>query len=221
MTQTHRERTLPAAVLAEAQVLRYCGKSSLSTSLITLRLSLLALSWSGFVLAGIDVRGTTAVGQKPVPDAVVWFDAPGAPRPSLQPRVILDQRNLSFYPHVLAVQVGTTVEFPNHDRVFHDVFSFRDAKKFELGLYPVGAVKPVLFDHPGLSRIFCNIHPHMAAYIMVVDTPYFGMSNQTGAFLIPQVPAGPYTYHAWRPGGAILDGSTMVRPGAVLDVRWP
>ena len=85
-------------------------------------------------------------------------DAPDS-RQDPSPEVVLDQRNLSFSPRVLAVRVGTTVSFPNHDRVFHDVFSFRDGKRFELGLYPVGAIKHVPFDRPGLSRVFCNIHP--------------------------------------------------------------
>jgi len=76
------------------------------------------------------------------------------------------------------VQGGTKIEFPNNDRVFHNVFSFRDGKRFDLGLYPVGAVKTIPFDRPGLSRVFCNIHPGMAAYIMVVDTPVFAVSDR-------------------------------------------
>ena len=99
------------------------------------------------------------------------------------------------------------MEFPNDDRVFHNVFSFHDGKRFDLGLYPVGAVKHVPFDQPGLSRIFCNIHPQMAAYVMVVDTPYFAVSDRDGPFRDSGVPAGSYTYHAWRPGGQILNGS--------------
>ena len=123
---------------------------------------------------------------------------------------MLDQRNLTFSPHVLAVRVGTTVEFPNRDRVFHNVFSFHDGKRFDLGMYPVGTVRHVTFGKPGLSRIFCNIHPNMAAYVMAVDSGYFAVSDASGRFVIAAVPPGTYTYHAWRPGGATLTGSAIV-----------
>jgi len=110
-------------------------------------------------------------------------------------------------------RVGTVVDFPNNDRVFHNVFSFHDGKRFDLGLYPVGTVKQVKFDHPGLSRIFCNIHPNMAAYVMVVDTPHYSVSDTDGHFTIEGVGRGSYTYHAWRPGGPALTGSAVVEAG--------
>ena len=147
------------------------------------------------------------------------------PRPPRRPprarKVVLDQRNLTFSPHVLAVRVGTTVEFPNNDRVFHNVFSFRDGKRFDLGMYPVGTVRNVTFDQPGLSRIFCNIHPNMAAYVMAVDSAYFAVSDEAGRFLIASVPPGTYTYHAWRPGGTTLTGSTTIDADKPLEIRWP
>ena len=137
-----------------------------------------------------DLHGTARVGTHAASNAVVWLDAPNAPRSTDRRKVVLDQRNLDFSPHVLAVRVGTTVDFPNNDRVFHNVFSFRDGKVFDLGMYPVGALKHVTFDRPGLSRIFCNIHPGMAAYVMAVDSPYFAVSDQSGAFTIAAVPPG-------------------------------
>ena len=152
---------------------------------------------------------------------MVWLEARRRTAAKAGQKVVLDQRNLTFFPRVLAVQVGTTVEFPNNDRVFHDVFSFRDGKKFELGLYPVGVVKQVPFDRPGLSRMFCNIHPAMAAYILAVDTPYFAVSDPRAGFTIAEIPAGAYTYRAWRPGGETLTGSTAVHAGTSLDVKWP
>jgi hypothetical protein len=96
--------------------------------------------------------------------------------------------------------------------VFHNVFSFHDGKKFDLGLYPVGTVKQVTFDHPGLSRIFCNIHPNMAAYVMAVETPYFSVSDDEGRFTIASLPPGAYTYHAWRSGGTDLTGRPCSTP---------
>ena len=111
-----------------------------------------------------------------------------AGRPRRQ--IVLDQRNLQFSPHVLAVSVGTQVEMPNSDRVFHNVFSFHDGKRFDLGLYPVGTAKVVTFDRPGLSRIFCNIHPTMAAYVLAVDSAYLAVSDARGQFAMAPVPQG-------------------------------
>ena len=90
------------------------------------------------------------------------------------------------------MRVGTTVDFPNNDRVFHNVFSFRDGKRFDLGMYPIGALRRVTFDKAWLSRLFCNIHPNMAAYVMAVDTPHFGVADGQGAFTIPAVPPATY-----------------------------
>ena len=171
--------------------------------------------------AGVETWGTTRVGDSLEPNAVVWLDAPGAPTPPPTATVVLDQRNQTFYPHVLVVRVGTKVRMPNDDRVFHNVFSFHNGKRFDLGLYPVGTSKYVTFDQPGLSRIFCNIHPNMAAYVVAVDTPYFALSNDAGRFQLSSVPPGTYTFHAWRAGGSDLTGSLSIQPGTSLEIRWP
>ena len=167
-----------------------------------------------------SLEGVVRVGGQPGKDVVIWLmDVPG-PTPS-QGKVVLDQRKLTFTPQILAVRVGTAVEMPNNDRVFHNVFSFKDGKKFDLGLYPSGTSKLVMFDRPGVSRIFCNIHPNMAAYVMVVDSPYFATSDDEGRFEIAQVPAGRYTYHAWRSGGPELTGSIEAGDERPLEIRWP
>ena len=168
---------------------------------------------------GADLIGTVQVAGRPAEHAVIWLEASGAPA-SPSKKVVLDQRNLAFVPRVLAVRVGTTVEFPNNDKVFHNVFSFRDGKKFDLGMYPKGAMKPIVFDKPGLARLFCNIHPNMAAYVMAVDSPYFAVSNENGTFTIAGVPPGTYTYHAWRAGGQPLTGSIAVDGKNPLEIRW-
>ncbi len=169
----------------------------------------------------VDVHGTVSVGGQATANAAVWLDGQTLPRRAPSRRVVLDQRNLSFSPRVLVVQVGTTVELPNNDRVFHNVFSFRDGKRFDLGLYPVGTVRHVTFDHAGLSRIFCNIHPNMAAYVLAVDSPYFGVSDEHGQFTIAGVTPGAYTYHAWRAGEAELTGPAAVDAETPLDIQWP
>ena len=106
----------------------------------------------------ITVHGTATVGGRPAADVVIWLDAPNAPHDRQTAKVVLDQRNLSFYPHVLAVRVGTTVDFPNDDRVFHNVFSFKDGKRFDLGMYPPGQARSqrvprALFTAALLSRL--------------------------------------------------------------------
>ncbi|MBI3921125.1 MAG: methylamine utilization protein [Armatimonadetes bacterium] len=139
----------------------------------------------------------TGPGGAGVKDAVVFLAGPkgGAP---LKKHPVLDQRNQSFAPHVMAVLVGTTVQFPNHDTVFHNVFSFREGKKFDLGMYPVGARKSVVFDRPGLVRIFCNIHSNMSAFIFVSDNPYFDVSGKDGSFTIKDAPEGDFTLQVWH-----------------------
>lgn len=184
---------------------------------------LVAVLWFANLLAStgqLDLQGSTRFGDMPEPDVVVWLESPALPRSLDSRRSVLDQRNLQFAPRVLAVQVGTTVDFPNNDRVFHNVFSFRDGKKFDLGLYPIGSVKKVTFDKPGVSRIFCNIHPQMAAYVVAVESPLFAVSDEMGQFTLRGVPEGSYVYRAWRAGAPPLSGTVTVRPGQLLDLRW-
>jgi len=163
-------------------------------------------------------RAQTADG-KPAAATVVWLDAPNAPAGPQTGRVVLDQRNLMFSPHVLVVRVGTAVDFPNNDRVFHNVFSFRDGKKFDLGMYPVGAMRRVTFDRAGLSRVYCNIHPNMAAYVMAVDSPYFARAGDDGAFVINGVPSGTRSWHAWRPGAEDITGTWSAASGPLV-LTW-
>lgn len=167
-----------------------------------------------------DLTGTVEVAGKRVKHAVIWLDAKAPDAPAPAARVVLDQRNISFVPQVLVVRVGTAVDFPNSDTVFHNVFSFRDGKKFDLGMYPTGTSKRIVFDKPGLARLFCNIHPNMAAYVMAVDTPYYAMSDDRGAFTIAGVPPGTYTYHAWSAGETPLSGTVVVDGAHPLAIKW-
>jgi plastocyanin len=183
--------------------------------------SVVSLAAVGTLAAGLDLRGLALAGGRPVSGAVIWLDVPAARAAASPRRVVLDQQNLTFAPRVLAVRVGTVVDFPNNDRVFHNVFSFRDGRRFDLGMYPVGAVRSVTFDRPGLSRIFCNIHPNMAAYVWALESSYFAVSDEHGAFTIPSVPAGTYPYHAWRSAGPILTGSITLDDDLPLEIRWP
>ena len=107
------------------------------------------------------------------------------------------QLNKSFDPHVLVIQVGTPVQFPNKDPFLHNVFSLFDGKRFDLGFYEAGSSKTVHFDRPGVSFLFCNIHPEMSGAVVAVDTPYFGMSDNNGRVTLPNVPDGRYQLNVW------------------------
>jgi hypothetical protein len=107
------------------------------------------------------------------------------------------QHNRAFEPHVLAVQVGTVVQFPNKDHFLHNVFSLFDGKRFDLGFYEAGSSKTVKFDRAGVSFLFCNIHPEMTAAVVAVPTPYFAVSDSTGHVTIANVPDGNYVMHIW------------------------
>jgi plastocyanin len=122
------------------------------------------------------------------------LSVPSAPQ-SARPRLV--QKNKSFEPHVLVVPVGTSVEFPNRDPFFHNVFSLFEGKRFDLGLYEAGSTRNVVFDRPGISYIFCNIHSEMSAVVIAVSSPYYGISDARGRVAIPHVPVGRYTLRIW------------------------
>jgi plastocyanin len=150
-------------------------------------------------VAVVDERGQPvervavyAVPSKPLAVATGTHDA------------IMDQAHSAFVPHILIVQTGTSVLFPNNDVVSHHVYSFSDPKTFELGLYKGNAHPPVVFDRPGLVVLGCNIHDSMLGYILVVDTPYFGQTDAQGALALVGLASDDYQVHVWterqRPG---------------------
>lgn len=111
---------------------------------------------------------------------------------------VMDQVNLTFNPHVLPVVVGTRVTFPNSDEVRHNVFSPSPVKRFNLGTYPKGVVKHLVFEKPGIVELLCNVHAEMSAYIVVTETPYWAMVSKDGSYVLRNVPAGSYVIRAWR-----------------------
>jgi plastocyanin len=131
-------------------------------------------------------------------DVVIWLTplqsvAPAAPGPSAR----LAQKNKKFIPHVVAVTQGTEIEFPNQDLFFHNVFSIHQGKTFDLGLYESGAARKVKFSQPGVSYIFCNIHPQMSAVVVVLRTRHFAVTDAEGNFQINHVPPGRYKLAVW------------------------
>ena len=129
--------------------------------------------------------------------AVVWLVSLGDPPDSTPMHGVLRQKNKAFEPHLLVVTKGSTVDFPNLDPWFHNVFSLFNGKKFDLGLYEAGSTRTVHFDREGVSYIFCNIHPEMSAVVVVVPSPYFAIAGKNGDFSISAVPLGRYTLHVW------------------------
>jgi plastocyanin len=112
----------------------------------------------------------------------------------------LTQKNKKFSPHLLVIPPGSVVEFPNRDPFFHNVFSLFEGKRFDLGLYESGTSRSVKFDRPGVSYIFCNIHPQMNAIVISLDTPYYSLVDGNGSVKIPNVESGEYLLQIWAEG---------------------
>ena len=131
-------------------------------------------------------------------EVAVWLTPlDGTAPPPAKNSYRMVQKDKQFRPHVLVVPVGAAVEFPNEDPFFHNVFSLYKAKRFDLGLYEAGGTRTIRFDRPGVSFIFCNIHPGMNAYLVAVPTPYFAVSDIRGQVVIPGVPPGKYRLEVW------------------------
>ncbi|HWZ42222.1 MAG TPA: hypothetical protein VNW97_02040 [Candidatus Saccharimonadales bacterium] len=158
---------------------------------------------------------------------VVWLTPAGAaaaPEPAAtgtsatpaeKGRFTLLQKNKTFEPHILVVPIGSEVDFPNRDPIFHNVFSLFEGKRFDLGLYEAGTKRSLHFNRPGISYLFCNIHPEMSAVIVAVETRYYSTSDHTGQIAISEVPAGNYILHVWREGSSIGALKGLTRPISV------
>jgi plastocyanin len=151
----------------------------------------------------VDAHGepVARVAVYAVPSSPSARAAAAAPRatPDATPGATMDQAHNAFVPHVLIVQAGTSVLFPNNDVVSHHVYSFSDTKSFELPLYKGNAHPPLLFEKPGLIVLGCNIHDGMLGYIRVVDTPHHSLTDRDGTLALESLPAGDYTLHVWTP----------------------
>jgi plastocyanin len=133
-------------------------------------------------------------------------------------RAVMDQRNETFVPRLLAVTTGTVVDFPNSDRTYHNVFSLSRARRFDLGRYASGRSKSVRFDRPGVVRVFCDIHSHMSAFVVVFNHPYFRVTDADGRYRLENVPPGTYTVVGWYEGEARVQRSITVSAGAAVDL---
>jgi plastocyanin len=133
---------------------------------------------------------------------------------------VMDQHNETFVPHVLAITTGTTVDFPNSDKFYHNVFSLSKIAKFDLGRYAAGHSKAIRFDRPGIVRVFCDIHSHMSAFILVFSHPFFAMTDDDGRFRIENVPPGTYNLVAWNEGTASEPKPVTVPDGGIAELDF-
>ena len=170
---------------------------------------------------GVTDYGARTV--RPTPDVrrgLVYLDT--APRGAFDEpepgRAVMDQRNETFVPRLLAVTTGSVVEFPNSDRTYHNVFSLSRARRFDLGRYASGRSKSVRFDRPGVVRVFCDIHSHMSAFVVVFNHPFFRVTDGDGRYRLDAVPAGTYTVVGWYEGEARVQRSVTVPAGGTVEL---
>lgn len=156
------------------------------------------------------------------PLAVVYLEGAGAPKGTPPKRQVV-QKNMSFEPTLLAIPEGTTVEFPNEDDTYHNIFSYSPTKRFDLGRYrrnerPIPSVK---FDEPGLVTLRCDIHEHMRGLVLVLNTPYFVTTDTDGHFRLRGLPAGKFVLKAWLDSRTTFSHPVELKDGETLHVEFP
>lgn len=231
MTSAPVTTTRAHLTMARAPV-RKCARQPGNTSRLAYVVGIVAtlacLCWSPWSFAvDVEVQLSAPLAPDFMP-GVIWLRALGdAPfKPAHEQHAIVDQINKQFSPRVSVVELGTAVTFPNKDNIRHHVYSFSEAKPFELKLYSGMPSHPVVFDKVGVVTLGCNIHDVMLGYVLVVDTTFHALGNRQGLAQIVGVPAGDYLLYAWVPGE--LPGQRMSRkvhigsetPGSLhLDMR--
>ncbi len=185
----------------------------------------LVLATAGLAADTGTVKGTVTVGGgaagQPLAGAVVMIDTPAQSAAADAPHVVVDQRDDTFVPHVIAVPVGTIVDFANSDPRLHNVYSASPANRFDLGMFGQGKKKSVTFDKPGVVRVLCNVHPKMEAFVVVHTSPHVGVTDAHGVYTIGNIPAGTYPVRVWHEAHPERRLTVTVRPDQVqpLDAR--
>jgi len=160
-------------------------------------------------------------GPEPYRQAVVYLDpAPPVSEPAAEARAVMRQRDAAFVPHLLAITVGTSVEFPNDDETYHNVFSLSKTRRFDLGRYAAGRSKAVRFDRPGIVRVFCDIHSQMNAFILVFDHRFHAVTDAEGRYRIDRVPPGSYRVTAWYEGVAHQTQPVTIANGGPTELNF-
>src|SRR5689334_8600073 len=166
-----------------------------------------------------SVTGSIAIKKSDSKGAVVYLeDVPGTPAiPKNHAQI--RQREKQFDPPLTVVVRGTTIDFPNEDKIFHNVFSVSRPARFDLGVYKSGTAKSVEFKRSGVVDVYCNIHPEMIAKVKILDNGFYTVSDNKGAFRIDGVPEGTFPVVAWLPSGDEAKGSVTVKAGASAEVK--
>jgi len=171
------------------------------------------------------LRGTVAVLEKDgqraqdTTDAVVWVEGPQPPRARPKDTTVT-MKSKAFLPRVTVVGVGASVEFPNQDAIFHNVFSVLGDNRFDLQLYKKPKTASKVFEHPGVVRIYCNIHPQMSGFVLVRDNPYWAKVAQDGSYTIPDVPAGTWVLKAWHERAGESAQTVQVKDGGAVETPF-
>ncbi|MDB4964240.1 MAG: uncharacterized protein JWP01_4239 [Myxococcales bacterium] len=172
---------------------------------------------------GGTVKGAVTVASKGTAKKdrsgiVVYLEGvPGDP--PKQKNATIKQREKQFEPQLSIVVKGTTVDFPNEDKIFHNVFSVSRPARFDLGLYKQGSMKSVEMKRTGTVDVYCNIHPDMVARVKVLENAFYTITDKTGTFSIEGVPPGEYPIVAWLPSGDEARGTVVVKPGTAVEVK--
>jgi len=167
---------------------------------------------------GLGVPGASLAAAGPV---VVYLEPeePVPPPPPPAKRAELQQRNARFSPPFLAIVRGQTVDMPNFDRIYHNVFSYSRPNDFDLGTYPAGTSRSVTFEHSGIVKAYCSIHERMSATIFVAPNPWFAVAAPSGEFAIEDVPAGRYVLRTWAERLPATEQPLSVRAGRPTTVE--
>lgn len=192
-------------------------EASLRVTAALLGLAVVFPASAGTVTGTISVLEKDGRQANDLSDVVVWVDGVSVKtKPAAGEKAKVVMRAKSFTPHVIAVPVGSAVDFPNDDPIFHNAFSVSGENRFDLDLYKRPKSGSWTAVAPGIVRVFCNIHPQMSAIVVVRDNPFFAKAGPDGSFKIPGVPAGQYTLKAWHERGG--EGSVPVVVTATGDV---
>jgi plastocyanin len=172
------------------------------------------LAQAGILTGQIELRDSREKAVQKGRDysgVVLWLEPVNlkvTPQPG---RATMLQKDKKFIPHVLAVRTGSVIDFPNLDPIFHNAFSNYSGQVFDVGLYKPGSSRAVTFARPGVVRVFCNIHPNMSAVIVVVDTPWYSVTQKEGAFRISDIPTGDYRLHVFHERATAEELKKLVR----------
>jgi len=197
-----RRSVLPIPALLSSLIVAAAGGQSADTGSVaghvklTTRIKGSALPSTAYPTRAVGGSDTHAIPE--IRNVVVYLKGVAFRGPLPPAKAVLRQEQETFVPHVLPITRGSTVEFPNDDPIFHNVFSLSSAASFDLRRYPRGQSRSHVFPKPGIVKVYCHIHSHMSATILVLDHPYFTIPGIDGTFELPNVPPGEYTVVGWH-----------------------